>query len=35
MLDQYQRRMVEDIKDARTLKITVGGVNTTITETLC
>ena len=25
MLDQNQRRMVEDIKDAKTLKITVGG----------
>ena len=26
MLDRYQRAMVESIKDADTLKITVGGV---------
>ena len=35
MLDQHQRRMVEGIKDAKTLKITVGGVNTMITGTSC
>ena len=33
MLDRNQRTIVESIKDADRLKITIGGVNTTITET--